>query len=293
MSLPWKRLIRFVATDGRILFGEPVDRSLDLCWKATSGLQARVLVGDDIYDVTGKTRLSDEIAEVRTLLGPLTEDNVPLIRCVGLNYIKHIRETGHTPPSLPAVFIKPSTAIVGHDEAILIPKIAQDEQADYEGELCFTILRDAKDVTKEDALSYVAAYTCGNDVSARKLQSDPKLAGSIPQATFSKGFDTFAPLGPCLVAASEIGDGSKLHLKTLVNGEVRQESPVSELLFDCASLISLMSQGTTLKKGTVVMTGTPDGVGFRMRPPKFLKPGDVVEVEISSIGTLRNEVKYE
>lgn len=119
--------------------------------------------------------------------------------------------------------------------------------------------RDAKDVSKEDALDYVAAYTAGNDVSSRKLQRDPNLAGRVPQWGFSKGFDTFAPLGPCLVAAELIGDPSHLHLKTIIDGETRQDESVSDLLFDCAYLVSYLSQGTTLQKGSVIMTGTPGG----------------------------------
>src|SRR6201996_1817508 len=119
--------------------------------------------------------------------------------------------------------------------------------------------RDAKNVTPAEALSYVAAYTVGNDISSRKLQRDPALAGRIPQWGFSKGFDTFAPIGPCLVSSELIGDPKKLLLKTIVNGDLRQEEYVEDLLFDCAYLISYLSSGTTLKKGSVIMTGTPGG----------------------------------
>jgi 2-keto-4-pentenoate hydratase/2-oxohepta-3-ene-1,7-dioic acid hydratase in catechol pathway len=119
--------------------------------------------------------------------------------------------------------------------------------------------RDAKDVSEANALSYVAAYTCGNDVSSRKLQRDPALAGHIPQWGFSKGFDSFAPLGPCLVSSALIQDPSKLQLKTIVDGETRQAEGVSDLLFGVAYLISYLSQGTTLQKGSVIMTGTPGG----------------------------------
>ena len=119
--------------------------------------------------------------------------------------------------------------------------------------------RNAKDVSEQDALSYVAAYTCGNDVSSRKLQRDPAFAGKIPQWGFSKGFDTFAPLGPCLVSSALIPDPSRLHLKTIVDGETRQEEGVADLLFGCAYLISYLSTGTTLQKGSVIMTGTPGG----------------------------------
>ena len=119
--------------------------------------------------------------------------------------------------------------------------------------------RDAKDVSREEALDYVACYTCGNDVSSRKLQRDPELAGRVPQWSFSKGFDTYAPIGPVLVSSELIPDPSKLHLKTLVDGETRQDESVSDLLFDCAYIISYMSQGSTLQKGQVIMTGTPAG----------------------------------
>ena len=120
--------------------------------------------------------------------------------------------------------------------------------------------KDAKDVTEAEALDYVAAYTAGNDVSSRKLQRDPAFAGRIPQWGFSKGFDTFAPLGPCLVNSALIEDPAKLELKTIVNGEVRQKEMVADLLFGCANLISYLSTGTTLQRGSIIMTGTPGGL---------------------------------
>ena len=129
--------------------------------------------------------------------------------------------------------------------------------------------KDAKDVPREKALEYVAAYTAGNDISSRKLQRDPAYAGKIPQWGFSKGFDTFAPLGPCLVAAAEIPDPAKLHLKTIVDGEVRQDESVSDLLFDCSHIISYLSQGTTLQKGSVIMTGTPGGKQSSRQPTQW------------------------
>jgi 2-keto-4-pentenoate hydratase/2-oxohepta-3-ene-1,7-dioic acid hydratase in catechol pathway len=170
-----------------------------------------------------------------------------------------VKEAGRTPPPFPFIFFKPSTTIHDHGRPVEIPAIAQDSQADYEGELCLVLGRDAKNVSQSNALSYIAAYTVGNDISSRKLQRDPALAGRVPQWGFSKGFDTFAPLGPCLVAGSEIADPKELKLKTVVDGEVRQEEGVSDLLFDCAYLISYLSQGTTLQKGSVIMTGTPGG----------------------------------
>jgi 2-keto-4-pentenoate hydratase/2-oxohepta-3-ene-1,7-dioic acid hydratase in catechol pathway len=214
-----------------------------------------------------------------------------------------------------------------HDAEVVIPKICQDDQADYEGELvcyqkpdtkhvlmhrekCLVIGKDAKDVPLEKALDYVAAYTAGNDISSRKLQRDPEYAGRIPQWGFSKGFDTFAPLGPCLVASEMIADPKKLHLKTTVDGQTRQDEGVSDLLFDCAYIVSYLSQGTTLQKGSVIMTGTPGGkfdlleiywracssisigVGAGLKPPQYLTPGNEMHVWVSGIGTLRNGVKF-
>jgi len=152
--------------------------------------------------------------------------------------------------------------------------------------------KDAKNVSEAEALDYVAGYTCGNDVSSRKLQRDPTLAGVVPQWGFSKGFDTYAPLGPCLVSGELIGDPATLQMTTKVDGQVRQDTAVDDLLFKCAYLISYMSQGSTLSKGTVIMTGTPGGVGFGMKPPQFLKPGNIVEVVITKIGTLSNPIEY-
>jgi 2-keto-4-pentenoate hydratase/2-oxohepta-3-ene-1,7-dioic acid hydratase in catechol pathway len=128
--------------------------------------------------------------------------------------------------------------------------------------------RDAKDVSREEALDYVAGYTCGNDVSSRKLQREPELAGRVPQWGFSKGFDTYAPLGPALVSSELIPDPSKLHLKTIVDGETRQSESVSDLLFDCAYIVSYLSTGTTLQKGQVIMTGTPGGE-LRLTPHMY------------------------
>ncbi|KAJ5133962.1 hypothetical protein N7448_001017 [Penicillium atrosanguineum] len=296
MPLPWKRLIRFIATDGRTLRGEPIlpTPTTDLGFITEQDkLQARVIEGDDIYDTTGKTRITDEIVTVRTILGPLTQEEVPILRCVGLNYAKHIKEAGRTPPPFPFIFFKPNTTVHGHGQPVEIPKLAQDEQADYEGELCLIIGEPAKNVPIASALSHVAAYTVGNDISSRKLQRDPALAGRVPQWGFSKGFDTYAPLGPCLVAGSEIADPGTLLLKTVVDGEVRQEESVSDLLFDCAYLVSYLSQGTTLQKGCVIMTGTPGGVGAGLTPPRYLVPGTQMDVSISGIGTLRNGVVFE
>ncbi|SPO05423.1 related to fumarylacetoacetate hydralase [Cephalotrichum gorgonifer] len=295
MPVAWDRLIRFVATDGRILRGEPIlpipDFDLGQVVEGT-GLKARVIQGDDIYDTIGATKVTDEIVTVKTLLGPLAPSDVPIIRCIGLNYISHIHETGRKMPNFPFMFFKPPTTVLDHGANVIIPKLAQSNQPDYEGELCIIIGKDAKNVSEEDALDYIVAYTAGNDISSRKLQRDPELAGPVPQWGFSKGFDTFAPLGPALISSRVVPDPSSLHLTTTVDGHVRQSSGLSDLLFNVPYLVSFLSNGTTLQKGSVIMTGTPGGVGSGQKPPKFLEPGTTVEVHISKIGTLKNGVEY-
>lgn len=189
-----------------------------------------------------------------------------------------VREAGRTPPPYPSIFFKPSTTVADHGSDVVIPVIAQDDQADYEGELVSTqtlyprgstdshhpaqvvvIGKDAKDVPETEALDYVAAYTAGNDISSRKWQRDPAFAGGVPQWCYSKGFDTFAPMGPALVSSSVIANPAELHLQTIVDGEVRQDTGLDDLLFTVSRLISHLSSGTTLQKGSVIMTGTPGG----------------------------------
>ncbi|KAH8700323.1 fumarylacetoacetate hydrolase family protein [Talaromyces proteolyticus] len=296
MALAWKRLIRFEATDGRVLKGEPIlpDEEIDLGFiTEKDDLKARVLSGDDYLDTTGKTTITDEIATVRKILGPFAQSDVPILRCVGLNYQKHIKEAGRKPPPFPFIFFKPNTTIQDHNAPIEIPKVCQNDQADYEGELSFIIGKDAKNIPLENALEYIAAYTAGNDISSRKLQRDPAYAGVVPQWGFSKGFDHYAPHGPVLISSELAKDPKELHLKTIVDGEVRQDERISDLLFDCAYIVHYLSQGTTLQKGSVIMTGTPGGVGAGFNPPKWLVPGTQVDVWISKIGTLRNTVVFE
>ncbi|KAK4999982.1 hypothetical protein LTR66_001070 [Elasticomyces elasticus] len=153
--------------------------------------------------------------------------------------------------------------------------------------------QDAKNVSEEDALDYVAAYTAGNDVSARDWQREAGKAGPVPQWSFSKSFDRYAPLGPCLVARDILGAADSLPLMTLVNGQIRQESNTKDLCFGVRKLVAFCSQGQTLQRGSLIMTGTPGGVGLFMKPPSFLKDGDVVEVDIGGIGRLENIIAFE
>lgn len=202
-----------------------------------------------------------------------------------------VLEGGRSLPDCPTIFTKPSPSVADHNEDIPIPIMAQS-QVDYEGELVIVIGKDAKNVSEADALQYVAGYTASNDVSARDWQREPSKAGPVPQWTFSKSFDKFAPLGPCLVSTAVLGEADNQSLKTFVNGELRQESNTSDLCFGVRQLVAFCSQGQTLQKGSLIMTGTPGGVGLFMKPPCFLKDRDVVEVEIEGIGRLRNRMVF-
>lgn len=186
------------------------------------------------------------------------------------------------------MFTKPPDALAG-SEAIPIHPEAQG-MLDYEGELTVIIGRDGKNIPESEALDYVLGYTCGNDVSARNFQL-PDASGG--QFCFAKSFDKFAPIGPAIVSTSIITDPQALNYETRVNGEIRQKTSTSDMIWTVRQIIAHASKGTTLRKGTAIMTGTPSGVGLFMKPQNFLKSGDVVEVEIDGIGVLSNSMAFE
>ncbi|KAL3440783.1 hypothetical protein BJX65DRAFT_314436 [Aspergillus insuetus] len=289
----WKRLIRFKDQNNIERFGEPLIRadeafSLDdLILKGA--LQARCLRGDDMFNLVA----TPDVVCVKEILPLLSPCQVPIVKCVGLNYMKHIKEGGRNPPPYPSIFIKPRSSVAAFNEDVLIPKLAQDDQLDYEGELSIVIGRTGKDIPKSEALTYIAGFVVSNDVSARKWQRDPAYAGGVPQWCFSKGFDKFAPLGPMLVSPKAVGNAGTLHLQTFVNGELRQDTNTSDLLFNTEAIISFISQGTTLEAGTVIMTGTPAGVAMGMKEPMWLKDGDVVQVSIEGLGSVKNKMVFE
>ena len=201
---------------------------------------------------------------------------------IGLNYRDHAEEAKIPIPKSPLLFGMYANAIIGPDEPIVIPPATN--QVDYEAELAVVIGTRARRVPLEKALDYVAGYSIMHDVSARDLQFGDK------QWTRGKSIDTFAPMGPCLVTCSELGDGSGLAIELRLNGERLQKSNTENLIFGVPALVSHISQTMTLEPGDVISTGTPSGVGFVRKPPIFLKPGDIVEIEIEGIGVLRNPV---
>jgi 2-keto-4-pentenoate hydratase/2-oxohepta-3-ene-1,7-dioic acid hydratase in catechol pathway len=202
---------------------------------------------------------------------------------VGLNYADHMRETNQEPPATPRVFGKFTTAIIGpYDDVVVDERLTR--QADYEGELAAVIGKRTKHVSEADALGAVFGYLVGNDVSARDAQ---KVDGQLDR---SKSFDTFCPLGPWITTADEVPDPQALGIRTRVNGETRQDSSTAEMYFTTAYLIHYLARGMTFEPGDVILTGTPHGVGFAMKPPRYLVPGDVVECEVDGLGTLRNRI---
>jgi 2-keto-4-pentenoate hydratase/2-oxohepta-3-ene-1,7-dioic acid hydratase in catechol pathway len=204
------------------------------------------------------------------------------ILAIGRNYVEHAKEEGSELPQAPLVFNKLTSALSGHGGLIRIPVMS--EQVDFEAELAVVIGLRAKLVTEADALECVFGYTAMNDVSARDLQFGDG------QWVRGKGLDTFAPLGPFITTRDEVPDPHALRIEGLLNGELMQSSHTSRMLFKIPQLISFISQGITLEPGDVIATGTPDGVGAFRKPPVFLKRGDVFEVAIEGLSTLRNPV---
>ena len=222
-------------------------------------------------DESGETTHLDNVS----VLAPI---GMPRLIGVGLNYLAHAEESGATPPDQPMLFMLPSTAVLDPEEPIVYPR--QGQNVHFEGELTVIIGKKARRVAEADALDYVFGYTCGNDVSERVIQANEMSNGCM---LIGKGFDTFKPLGPYIATGL---DSTNLELTTRVNGEVKQHTNTDDLIFTVAQLIAYISEAVTLLPGDVIMTGTPSGVGP-------VQPGDVVEIEISGVGVLRNPVVAE
>lgn len=236
--------------------------------------------------VFSSPQVTSEKALVAKLLAPIQP---AAIICIGLNYRKHAEETGAKIPEYPVVFFK-GINTVQHDQGpIHLPTRLKSDEVDYECELAVVIGKTCKNVAKKNALEYVLGYTCANDVSARDWQI--KRGGG--QWCRGKSFDTFCPLGPCLVTRDEIPNPNALRLRTLLNGQPVQDSNTNDMIFDVPTLIEFLSASTTLVPGTVILTGTPSGVGMAQKPPRWLNAGDNVSIEIEKIGALTNPVLLE
>jgi len=287
----WNRLIRFVAVEtSQVHIGEPVDPVLDV------GLAVYQMQPVKAFEILGSAldpsaQVTSNVLTVKSLLAPLAREEVKLVRCLGLNYADHAAEANMPKPPAPVLFYKPVTSLTGPLASVIIPKVAQPGEKhlpDYEVELTIVIGKPAKNVSEDEALDYILAYTGGNDVSFRYHQM------RVSQWGFSKGFDNTTPIGPCLVSANVIRDPQNLRLSCTVNGQVLQNGVTSDQLFTVRQTVSALSQGTTLEPGSIIMTGTPKGVGFVRKPPIYIKHGDDMRVWIAGgIGTLVNSVVEE
>ena len=215
-----------------------------------------------------------------TLLAPIAFP--PKIICLGLNYHDHAAEARAEIPSEPVIFMKPHTTITGPNQPIVKPSFVK--QLDYEAELVIVIGKKGKNIPVERAREYIFGYTIMNDVSARDVQFKDK------QWTRGKSFDTFAPIGPCITTANQIGNPNDLRIQAWVNGELRQNSSTKNMVFNVYQIVHHLSRVMTLEPCDIIATGTPAGVGAFMKPPKFLQNGDKIEIKIENIGTLQNEV---
>ncbi|KAL2800156.1 hypothetical protein BJX66DRAFT_350924 [Aspergillus keveii] len=282
----WTHLVRFVAVeDNQVHLGQLVDTTRDVGRDSVEGLEIAVYVIDGtIFD----GRVTDQVLHVKSLLSPVSREECSYIRCLGLNYTDHAKEANLPLPKVPILFTKPRTALSGpYPAAINVPKCAQDGTSDYEAELCLVIGKAGRDIPEDRALEHVLGYTASNDVSARTLQL------LTAQWSFSKGLDGSCPIGPVLVSSSVIEDPQTLSVKAIYNNQTVQNGHTRDMIFSIRKQISYLSQGTTLEAGTIILTGTPAGIGYFKQPSVVLQDGDEICVEIDKIGTLVNKVRYD
>lgn len=278
-----------------------------------AGPRAALLVGDSFLDIHatdanlpgnvrqilgGGIEMLNAVAQLAQHPKPVTypadkvKYHAPVVDprkivCVGLNYKDHAAESGSPIPKEPILFSKFPTALIGHGESIILPKVSHE--VDFEAELVIVVGKQGRHLTADNALEHVAGYAVGHDVSARdwQLKKDGK------QWMVGKTFDTFAPIGPLLVTKDEVPNPHSLPIRLRLNGQLMQNSITSQMIFSVAELLVYLSQVFTLEPGDLIFTGTPPGVGVARKPPVFLKDGDVVEVEIEGLGLLRNPIVQE
>lgn len=240
-------MVRFLAKDGQVYYGDALlPAGVTDISKAT---QAKVIKGD----IFGQHRVTEQVADVRMLLAPLAREDIRTVRCLGLNYEQHAKESNLPIPQYPVLFFKPVTAIAGPTDDIPVGQMAQEgEGLDYECELVIVIGKEARDVPESKALEYVLGYAVGNDVSHRDWQI--KRGGG--QWNLGKGFDGWAPFGPGIVSSRVISDPNALHISTKLNGKTVQSSSTKDMIFSVAKTIAFLSRGTTLLPGDLIFTGT-------------------------------------
>lgn len=263
------KIVRFLSEDHRVHCG--------VISQGDPGL-ARLISGSPF----GTFEVTEEKKAIREYLAPVEPVTV---YALGFNYGRHAEEIEVSYPENPVVFIKAMTSVIGHGAPVVLPKAGPDE-VDYEAELAVVIGRKGKNIPADRAMDHVLGYTCANDVSARDWQFHKQKN----QWTRGKSFDTFCPLGPWLVTREEVENPDDLGIRSLLNGKVMQDSRTSDMFFSVEEIVSDLSRSVTLLPGTVILTGTPAGVGFARDPAVFLREGDRITVEIDGIGVLSNPV---
>ncbi|KIX10685.1 uncharacterized protein Z518_01769 [Rhinocladiella mackenziei CBS 650.93] len=265
-------------------------RFLDDCAQTNYGAITKIQLQADLTGQSVKVLRGDpfsgfiptnDVKVVSKILCPL--ERTPVVACTGLNYKTHAREAGLELGPFPKIFFKPADTLNGPYDDVLVRSEVQ-EMMDYEGEFVVVMARDAKDVPANQALNYVLGFTIGNDVSARNF--------SLPD-TSGKCFDGFAPIGPAIITTAAIPDPQKLSFTTKVNGIVRQTTSTEDMNWTVAEIIEHLSRGTTLRQGTVIMTGTPTGIGMFIKPKGFIQDGDFVSVELDGFGGLANKFVWQ
>ncbi len=253
-------------------------------------LEEFIAEGAGALDVAEELLKKASRTDVESVSAPLSSVSLlapipfpPKIICLGLNYFDHAAETGAAVPDEPVIFMKPHTAITGPNMKIF--KLQFVKELDYEGELCIVMGKTAKNVSEGEAKNHVFGYTVFNDVSARDIQFKDG------QWTRGKSFDTFAPTGPCITTQNQLKNTDDLAIRTWVNGELRQNGNTHNMVFTVSQIVHQLSRVMTLEPCDIIATGNPAGVGFKMKPPQFLKHGDVVRIEIEGIGILENVVE--
>jgi acylpyruvate hydrolase len=258
------------------------------------GKQVRVIGNESLESLLGRGADLAAVAQRRSnarivdaeglkFLPPLQRP--PKIICVGLNFADHTSESKYAQPDYPTLFFRVHTSLIAHEQPMVRPRVPDSEGLDFEGEIAVILGKGGRHIAKDDALSYVAGYSLFNDGSVREYQF------KTPQWTVGKNFDSTGAFGPDLVTADELPAGVKgLRLETRLNGEVVQSASTDEMVFDVASLISIISEAITLEPGDVIVSGTPSGIGWARTPKLLMRAGDVCEVSVEKIGTLRNTI---
>ncbi|KAF8588234.1 hypothetical protein K439DRAFT_1384839 [Ramaria rubella] len=290
LAVSAQRFVRFISSDGNEYYGDAIlpAHTTD----AAQSSSAKVITGD----ILGDFQITNEVKEIKTLLAPLPSERVRTVRCVGLNYLAHINESGSAVPGWPILFYKPWTALNSPSDPIPISEGYQNQtnftsEMDWETELVIVMKKKAFNISDDEALDHILGYTVGFDVSHRGWQID---RGGEPQPQYSmgKGADGWAPWGPAIVSTSIIPDPQVLNLWTKVNGVTQQNASTAQMIFPVKHLVSFFSMGTTLYPGDVIFTGTPSGTNLGKANPEWLQDGDVVEVGLENVGTCTNALKY-